>query len=52
MQQLREHLNYHLDFVIYDDSIALTIEDDFDVCTFLIDTFSDYILILEDIDYN
>ena len=52
MQQLHEHLKYHLDFVIYDDSIAVTIEDDSDVCTFLINTFSDFIIILEDIDHN
>ena len=31
--------------IVYDDSIGITIEDASSTCTFLIDTFSDYITI-------
>ena len=42
--------NYHLDFVIYDDSIAIMIEDDSGAHTFLIDNFNDYMMILNAVD--
>ena len=37
--------NCCLDLVVYDNSIAITIEDNCSICTFLIHTFSDYITI-------
>ena len=37
--------NCSLPLIVYDDSIGITIEDTFSTCTFLIDTFSDYITI-------
>ena len=37
--------NCCLDLVIYDDSFAITIEDNYITWTFLIDTFVDYITI-------
>ena len=39
------NFNCCLDLVVYDDSIGITIEDNCSICTFLIDTFSDYITI-------
>ena len=41
----KEQLNCHLDLVVYDDSIAVTIEDECGTCTFLIDNFTHYITI-------
>ena len=41
----KEHFNCCLDLVVYDDSIGITIEDNCITCTFLIDTFADYITI-------
>ena len=37
--------NCYLDLLVYDDFIGITIEDNCSICTFLIDTFSDYITI-------
>ena len=37
--------NCSLLFIVYDDSIGITIEDTSSTCTFLIDTFSDYMTI-------
>ena len=37
--------NCSLLLIVYDDSIGITIEDPSSTCTFLIDTFSDYITI-------
>ena len=34
-----------LHFIVYDDSIGITIEDAYSKCTFLIDTFSYYMTI-------
>ena len=48
----KEQLNCHLDLVVYDNSIAVTIEDKCDTCTFLIDTFTDYITIFHSIKSN
>ena len=45
----KEQLNCYLDLVVYDDSIAITIEDECGIHTFLIDNFSDYIIIFNDI---
>ena len=45
----KEQLNCHLDLVVYDNSIAITIEDKCGTCTFLIDNFTDYITIFHDI---
>lgn len=39
------HFNCCLDLAVYDDSIGLTIEDEYRTCTFLIDNFADYIAI-------
>ena len=47
-----EHFNYHLDLVVYDDSIGITIEDKCGPCTFLVDTFTDYITIFYSINSN
>ena len=43
--EAREKFNCSLPLIVYDDSIGITIEDTFSTCTFLIDTFSDYITI-------
>ena len=45
----KEQLNCHLDLVVYDYSIGMTIEDECGICTFLIDTFTDYITIFHSI---
>ena len=45
----KEQLNCYLDLVVYDDSIAITIEDECGTCTFLIDNFTNYIIIFNDI---
>ena len=37
--------NCCLDIIVYDNSIEITIEDNSSICTFLIDTFSDFITI-------
>ena len=37
--------NCSLHFIVYDDSIGITIEDAYSKCTFLIDTFSYYMTI-------
>ena len=37
--------NCSLLFIVYNDSIGITIEYTFSTCTFLIDTFSDYMTI-------
>ena len=37
--------NCSLLLIVYDNSIGITIEDASNTCTFLIDTFSDYITI-------
>ena len=51
MQQQCEQPKHHLDFVIFDDYITVTIkEDDSDSHTFLIDTFFEYFTILKCID--
>ena len=47
----KEHFNCCLDLVVYDDSIGITIEDDCVTCTFLIDTFADYITIFHTLPY-
>ena len=39
------NFNCSLDLVIYDDSIGITIEDNYISWTFLIDTFANYITI-------
>ena len=41
----RGNFNCSLLLVVYDNSIGLTIEDASTSCTFIIDTFSDYITI-------
>ena len=41
----RGKFNCSLLLIVYDDSIGITIEDASSMCTFLIDTFSDYITI-------
>ena len=43
--------NCCLDLVVYDDSIGITIEDNCSICTFLIDTFSDYTKIFHSLPY-
>ena len=45
----KEQLKYYLDFVIYDDSIAVTMVDESGTCTFLIDNFNDYMTIFSNI---
>ena len=46
--RMKGQLKYHLDFVICDDSITITIEDDSGTSTYLIDNFNDYMTILKD----
>ena len=41
----KRNLNCCLDLVVYDDSIGITIEDNYITRTFLIDMFADYITI-------
>ena len=41
----RGKFNCSLLLIVYDDSIGITIEDASTTCTFVIDTFSDYITI-------
>ena len=41
----RGRYNCSLLLIVYDDSIGITIEDVSSTCTFLIDSFSDYITI-------
>ena len=41
----KRYLNCCLDLVVYDDSIGITIEDNYITRTFLIDMFVDYITI-------
>ena len=53
VSQIHHHLrvrgegkfNCSLLLIVYDDSIGVTIEDSSSTCTFLIDTFSDYVTI-------
>ena len=45
----QEQFNYHLDLVVYDDSIGMTIEDECGTHTFLIDAFTNYITIFHSI---
>ena len=45
----KEQLKYSLEFVTYNDSITVTIEDESGTHTFLIDNFHDYITIFSDI---
>ena len=47
----KEDFNCCLDLVVYDDSIGITIEDSCNTCTFLIDTFTDYITIFHTLPY-
>ena len=44
--------NCSLLFIVYDDSIGITIEDSFSTCTFLIDTFSDYMTIFHSLPHQ
>ena len=48
----RGNFNCSLLLVVYDDSIGLTIEDTSTACTFLIDTFSDYITIFHTLPHS
>ena len=48
----KEDFNCCLDLVVYDDSIGITIEDECATCTFLIDTFTDYITIFHSLNYT
>ena len=48
----KEDFNCCLDLVVYDDSIGITIEDECSTCTFLIDTFTDYITIFHSLNYT
>ena len=43
--EVRDNSFVLLLLIVYDDSIGITIEDASSTCTFLIDTFSDYITI-------
>ena len=45
----KEQLSCYLDLVVYDDSISLTIEDECGTHTFLINNFTNYIIIFNDI---
>ena len=47
----KEQLNCYLDLdlVVYDNSIIITIQDKCGTCTFLIDSFTNYITIFNDI---
>ena len=47
----KKYFNCCLDLVIYDDSIGITIEDNYIAHTFLIDTFADYITIFHSLPY-
>ena len=38
--------------IVYDDSIGITIEDTSSTCTFLIDSFSDYITIFHSLPHS
>ena len=42
-------LKYYLEFFIYDDSIAVTIEEESGTYTFLIDNFKDYMTVFSNI---
>ena len=44
--------NCSLLLVVYDDSIGLTIEDASTTCTFVIDSFSDYITIFHTLPHS
>ena len=44
--------NCSLLLVVYDDSIGLTIEDASTTCTFIIDSFSDYITIFHTLPHS
>ena len=43
--RVKGKFNCSLLFIVYDNSIGITIEDTSSTCTFLIDTFSDYMTI-------
>ena len=47
----KNYFNCCLYLVVYDDSIGITIEDNYITCTFLIDTFADYITIFHGLSY-
>ena len=46
--QIKERI--HFQFIIYNDSIAVLVTNHTDVSTFIIDTFTDYELILDFVD--
>ena len=48
----RGNFNCSLLLVVYDDSIGITIEDASTTCTFVLDTFSDYITIFHTLPHS
>ena len=48
----RGKFNCSLLLIVYDDSIGITIEDASSTCTFLIDSFSDYITIFHSLPHS
>ena len=50
--EARGKFNCSLLLIVYDDSIGITIEDASSTCTFLIDSFSDYITIFHSLPHS
>ena len=44
------HPDQHFHFMVYNDSIAVIVKENFNTTTFLIDTFYDYELMLDFVD--
>ena len=49
-RQVKSKRGYVFQFIIYNDSIAVLVTNHMDVSTFIIDTFTDYELILDFVD--
>ena len=49
-RQIKSKRGYVFQFIIYNDSIAVLVTNHMDVSTFIIDTFTDYELILDFVD--